>query len=1452
MADNLRQLTQQVDFAVPINAGVASVKTVNHNPLEKDIISKVGKYTGFPFTATGGYHNGNPQKGYFYWNNNVSNSTNPYTITFSSYTADTNYIGNLLNKFRIDDFLHYKDFAGRSCFVKILEVDVRIDGFGNLYCDLLVQGNNLDNSFVLGNTEFATCMIDIIHNIVDQVDVTGFLTDVDYDNTNHVATFKRYNMPDYIIDFPIEFLISNIDIVGNDLVITFEDGTTKVVPLNTLLVGVVKEVNGVTPDSLGRVYLSITDIPGLQSALNGKADLVHTHTISQIGNLQNVLDGKADVRLSNVVSNLTPAEQTAIKSKLGISDTDTVTRIGTNASNLNSGDFIFEGVGQTTVDLVGNKIYIETNIDLSPFAIKDGSNATGILNDAIVKRHDAVTLGPNSTGLNLSGQVLQFANGYQMPTANEVADWNSLVANIGNYALRNGSNIINPNTWRTNLDVYSTVQVNNLLSGKQDNLTASNGIQLVSNNISLIYGTTANTVAQGNDSRFHNPVTLGTGNGLSLANQVLSLALAGALSTGALSSTDWNNFNNKVSANNGNITYVGTGNITGGGTSSANQSVNTNYSFDLTAQTKTDIGLGVSAYNSLGNYQPLLSNGLHTILNGNKIDVAFDVNTPVRDKNNAERLIFGNTASTDVVIKGAVTNGDFRVEDSTGNLLFRMNGTNKVPYFPQLPAPQTGDNYLAVFDSGNGLWKQSTRISDLVTTSVLNAGLATKANVNGNNLTNIPQWLTSLGVYSTTQVDGFLAGKVNNLNTVQSLAFDSGLATGDFYAIHTNGTYVPLARLDYVNNQISGIVGSLSNKANTDASNLVNTVQWRNVLSLYSIAEVDSLLANKANTSGYYSGLHVGTADNAGLWSGQAYIGNNNPAPTDFMTYQGNGWGYNTIPQVQALLGITTALNLNLQQVATNGNSTNQSLTIGESISTIGGNGSGIYIAPNQGGGASITYNSNGNLDISPRIGYNIDFKSGTILTASHGTSADWYNAFLATQNLGNYVNKAGDTMSGTLILNSLNAKLIFKSNSTVGNNFYSYQNNAGILTHNIGLTGNNNNYDFYAVNSTNWLFYSSSNEILRIGDNIVRSSVNIETPNATASNHAVAFGQLSNYVDVTTQNQIINANKIFLAQGNTPYSKGIELRGDGSTLYPGLGFHQPGVLALMLEMQNDGLLYWNNEILASRNWVANNFASQSQLGNYALIDGSNLTNIAGWQTTLNTAEWGLYEVGLTNAPFYALTYDASVAKWKPTDNTTFKTWLDLSAYALVSQIPTVNNGLLTFGVSADFSTGGFIFSANQGTNSTSNLALSTSIKNDIASGVLAFNSLGNYMPINRTITINGVTQNINNNPVFTVSAIVPPITVEAQPPIPSGNIAINMNKTRVSVMAGGSYKINDGNFEGDELVIVPCGNSFDISIDMRYMDYCGDIYNNLGFDASRPRYFWWSSNDNCWIDVTT
>jgi hypothetical protein len=83
----------------------------------------------------------------------------------------------------------------------------------------------------------------------------------------------------------------------------------------------------------------------------------------------------------------------------------------------------------------------------------------------------------------------------------------------------------------------------------------------VSNNqidFTPIFGTTADTFVQGNDTRLHNPVTIGTANGLSLASQALSLATATVSTSGAMSAADKSKLDGiAAGANVGTVTSVG-------------------------------------------------------------------------------------------------------------------------------------------------------------------------------------------------------------------------------------------------------------------------------------------------------------------------------------------------------------------------------------------------------------------------------------------------------------------------------------------------------------------------------------------------------------------------------------------------------------------------------------------------------------------------------------------------------------------------------------------------------------------------------------------------------------------------------------------------------------------------------------------------------------------------------
>ena len=97
---------------------------------------------------------------------------------------------------------------------------------------------------------------------LDTNDLDGFVYDVTYSSSDHVLTFYRQNQPNVVIDLPIEQLIKGVQLIGDDLEFTFEDGSVVLVPLNSLLVGVVKSVDGQFPNSNGEVITVATEYFG--------------------------------------------------------------------------------------------------------------------------------------------------------------------------------------------------------------------------------------------------------------------------------------------------------------------------------------------------------------------------------------------------------------------------------------------------------------------------------------------------------------------------------------------------------------------------------------------------------------------------------------------------------------------------------------------------------------------------------------------------------------------------------------------------------------------------------------------------------------------------------------------------------------------------------------------------------------------------------------------------------------------------------------------------------------------------------------------------------------------------------------------------------------------------------------------------------------------------------------
>jgi len=246
-----------------------------------------------------------------------------------------------------------------------------------------------------------------------------------------------------------------------------------------------------------------------------------------------------------------------------------------------------------------------------------------------------------------------------------------------------------------------TSNIQTQLNGKEPSFTKNTGFN-------KNFGTTAGTVAEGNDSRFHNAVTLGTANGLSLVGQELSLSLSSTSTTGALSSTDWNTFNNKLTSllNSTNI-FVGSSsnvataralslNATGGTFGLSNTGVLT----FPNASTNTRGLLTSADWNTFNSKENVLTFSTGLSRSGNTITNTITQYTDALARASISLTTTGTTGSATY----NSTTGVFNIPQYQGALTNPVTGTGTAGQvsFWNGTTTQTGDSKLT-FNSSTGL-----------------------------------------------------------------------------------------------------------------------------------------------------------------------------------------------------------------------------------------------------------------------------------------------------------------------------------------------------------------------------------------------------------------------------------------------------------------------------------------------------------------------------------------------------------------------------------------------------------------------------------------------------------------------------------------------------------------------------------------------------------------------------
>lgn len=165
------------------------------------------------------------------------------------------------------------------------------------------------------------------------------------------------------------------------------------------------------------------------------------------------------------------------------------------------------------------------NIVLTPAGSLDITAAGGTLAIGTTNA-DVINIGNSGATVNIQGTTF-----YQNVTDLVVTDKNIVINSGGSAGSASNAGI----SVEENAIITAYVDTSADRNSWEFKAPAQTGIVTISPGVSGF------TIDQGS----HNPVTLGTTNGLSLVGQALSLALSSTSTTGALSDVDWDTFNNK-------------------------------------------------------------------------------------------------------------------------------------------------------------------------------------------------------------------------------------------------------------------------------------------------------------------------------------------------------------------------------------------------------------------------------------------------------------------------------------------------------------------------------------------------------------------------------------------------------------------------------------------------------------------------------------------------------------------------------------------------------------------------------------------------------------------------------------------------------------------------------------------------------------------------------------------
>lgn len=243
MSDNLDNIQIDVEQFIDPNGAPNSILAQNHQNILKDILLKVGKYTGSPYIAT--KEATNLTAGRMSFRGNSFNASGVIQIDFAKLTADLTDFNFVLSNMAQGDLFKFKDYKGRVAFFEFQDYATATNGGIEVYeVDVIASAGNL--SYTYQDNEELVSVFDVFSKTIDlrAVSFSGNTIPLDV-SRQHINTATANAFTSY--------LFSATQVIGANAKIWINTTTAPTFPAGSVQTGGIAWKSGLDMDLIVEV-----------------------------------------------------------------------------------------------------------------------------------------------------------------------------------------------------------------------------------------------------------------------------------------------------------------------------------------------------------------------------------------------------------------------------------------------------------------------------------------------------------------------------------------------------------------------------------------------------------------------------------------------------------------------------------------------------------------------------------------------------------------------------------------------------------------------------------------------------------------------------------------------------------------------------------------------------------------------------------------------------------------------------------------------------------------------------------------------------------------------------------------------------------------------------------------------------------------------------------------------